>query len=611
MANNETLIPTYVESDYNTMLVKFKDLLSQSDTFKDYNYEGSNIAMIMELLTYMGDFTNFYTNMVAKNVYLDTANIYETVHRLVTQKGYIPLGWLSSEATVNITIEDITLEIGDEVVIPSWQTIDTGLTTDDGDQIYYTLTYQHTETVETDGSVDISLQLRQGSIHSIDYYSTDIIDNQIVLPFRQYDTGMYPFDVASIQVMVEDQEWIRVHDFYDNISGLTPDERDIYSFLYDKYKRYAVSFASAFEIPSRGDTISIKMLKSLGTEGIISSSTFNTSSTGVSDLVIYNANKNQPIPNQDQLVQYTTEHMTLFENPDASVGGSDPETITELKNNADANMHTQFRNVTSKDYKFHLEMRSDVIKGTAWGEQEVDPGNTIEYNKVYVSCIPREGNVTMFMDGTLNTEDLPWQDYYVPALSATIENPTTYTTAFHNDLLRYLEPRKMISVYEVPTVPSTVYFRFDIGVRNNRAYQFMDVVNDVRAKLQYFFDPINREFKEEINFMDIHNFIYDLSIAEDDNAFLNIKGLDNLVIREIATYTHALSGESLSGALSGETETPSGAYHIYEPNIVNRYPQYTQEVKDGYYDNKLRPIQLGYDQFPLLSIDMCRFTNEG
>ena len=208
----------------------------------------------------------------------------------------------------------------------------------------------------------------------------------------------------------------------------------------------------------------------------------------------------------------------------------------------------------------------------------------------------------------------------------------------------------MISVYEFPVPPQIVYFRFDIGLRVNRAYKFTDVLGDVRDKLLFYFDSYNREFNEEINFMDIHNFIFDMSKNNDDEYFLNIKGLDNLVIREQSTYTivPAPSGTNLSGsssaASSGSTYDPSyslsdylsgaeydnyiydsklamgtmteevsawtGHYDVFEPNTISNYPQYTQEARENYIDNKLRPVQLGYNQFSMLSLAMCRFYDE-
>ena len=95
--------------------------------------------------------------------------------------------------------------------------------------------------------------------------------------------------------------------------------------------------------------------------------------------------------------------------------------------------------------------------------------------------------------------------------------------------------------------------------------------------------------------MDVHNFIMDQSITAPDDEFTNIKGVDNLVLREISTYTDSLNDDPQT---------------IYEPNTSNLYPMYKKTDYEGYIDNKLRTIQLGYDQYPMLVIDMCRFYTE-
>jgi hypothetical protein len=96
--------------------------------------------------------------------------------------------------------------------------------------------------------------------------------------------------------------------------------------------------------------------------------------------------------------------------------------------------------------------------------------------------------------------------------------------------------------------------------------------------------------------MDIHNFILDQSIVKIDNTFENIKGVDSLVLRELKTYTNTLG--------------PGNEEIVYEPNNNNLFPMYTYESFDSYIDNKLRTIKLGYDQYPMLAIDMCRFYTE-
>jgi len=584
------LIPTYLEADFNTSLEKLKRTLALSDTFKDYNFEGSNITMIMELMSYLSDMNSFYTNMVSKNIYADTADIYETVHRLVTQKGYIPKGYISSQATVTVTVSGDTDELfsyGDQLYISEWQSINTGLKKEDSTEIFYNLTIPLTTNVSTSGNTfTFDIEMREGTMETLRYRGEDMIDNNIILPFKEYDHGSYPFEVPSIRFISNDIQWTRIDEFYDNMSGLNVDD-NIFVLSYDKYNRYNIGFSNSRNTPDANEVISVDVLVSNGSDGIIGPLSINIDNSDLTGFLIYNSTKNIYIP---------VDNITQFTNLESSVGGSIPETVSQLKSNSSGSSHSQFRNITKTDYKSHLEMRSDVVRGFAWGEQESNPGNTNEYNKIYISVIPQMGNDTYFTSDVITTSPVNWVDTNTPSISGSIDIPDLYTTSFINDLLVYLEERKMMNVYETLVLPELIYFRFDIGIRVKRTYNYVNVMTAVKNKLTYFFDSNNRSFNEEINFMDIKNFIMDRSISSSTDNFSNIAGVDYLTIRDIVTYTPSLSG--------------SGEEYIYEPNTNLDYPQYTIDSYDTHVGNILRPIKVGFSQFPCLAIDMCVFTQE-
>jgi hypothetical protein len=597
MANSKALTPSYIEADFLAALTKNTTLMKASDTFKDYNYHGANMTMILELLSYLADFSSFHTNMVAKNVFMDSASIYETVHSLAQQKGYEPRGYVS--AYVNITVElSGSFRVGDQLYVEPWQTFNTGLETDAGDQIFYTIVDEYTHTVTSLGLQTFNIYMRQGTAETLEYTGEDLIDNSIIMPFHNYDHGTFPYYINAINVWINDEKWQRTNDFYDLLSGLLDiqgDSDDVYMFKYDKYKRYMLQFNSSRNVPLLNDDIKIMVLNSLGEYGAIQS-------YGLSiDSVTRDVNNTISILNSTQNTYVPISNILTFTNFEPSIGGSSPENIEEIKIGARSNVHSQYRNITGKDYRYHLEARSDVVRGLAWGEQEVNPGNVLEYNKTYLSVIPQKGLTTLFAFGTINTEvrTWSWTDDLSQTISSPIEVAVSYVNGFRTDIIKYLEPRKMLNNYEVPVLPNIVYFRFDIGIRVRRTFNYNDVMTDVRNKLIYFFDPSNRMFNEEINFMDIHNFILDLSITSDTDDFKFISGADNLVLRDTGTYTTFNVGEE---QLINE---PPVVY-----NVRGKFPQYKYAELQNHFDNKLRPILLDYNQFPMLVIDMCRFFRE-
>ena len=602
MSNQEKdyneLIPEYLEADFATALVKNTELLKKSDTFRDYNYHGANMTMILELLAYVTDFNNFHTNMVAKNVYMESANVYETVHSLAVQKGYYPKGYISSYANIDCMLKCIKddngvittyISNGDQILVSPWQKIDIGQRVLNNTALSYNTTKEFIFDVGVDvpiinNTVNIEFFMKEGNIEVLNFSHKDIVNNEIFLPFHTYDHGSFPFSVPAIEVTVNGEKWKRVNDFYDDMSGLREKEDNVYMFVYDKYRRYVLRFDTSRRVPGKTDQIEVTLIESNGNDGVIGKNVIDT--PNLNNFVIFNITKNIRIPSE-QVIKFTNE--------ESSILGSNPEDIEEIKVSSKSNIHSQYRNVTAKDYRYHLEARTDTAKGSAWGEQEIDPGNILEYNKVYVSVIPPKGHDSLFIPGTINTQNVVWNEINDPSLSHEIEVPLNYNVDFRNDLLMYLEPRKMLNTYEVPVLPNIVYFRFDIGIRVKRIYDYSDVREDVKNKLMYFFNRKFRNFNEEISFMDIHNFILDQTIVSNDDDFGNIKGVDNFVLRELSTYTHSITGNE---------------QQIYEPNEQNQYPMYTYDSYNSYVDNKLRTIKIGYDQYPMVVIDMCRFFIE-
>jgi hypothetical protein len=162
------------------------------------------------------------------------------------------------------------------------------------------------------------------------------------------------------------------------------------------------------------------------------------------------------------------------------------------------------------------------------------------------------------------------------------------------EILTHLASRKYLNTYETFVLPELVYFIFDIGIKCKRLYNFTLVKEDVKEKLNYYFRAENRNFNEIIDFKDLYNYIMDTSIISEINEFSYIKGIDNLVIRDINTFTNSISGAETT---------------IYEYNEDDNYPMYN-ETFNCTFENVLRPIKLGYNQFPVLSKDLCLFVKE-
>jgi len=557
----DTLIPQYLNLDFNTMKARLNDLLRTNPVFRDYDYEGNNITILTELVCYLGALQTYYLNKIAKNQYMETADIYETVHTLSRLRGYNPQGMISNRTILSLAVSGADFVQGDVLYIPAWKSIESPSLIDvDGNTIKYSTVDYITETIPVTASFPYTLtsdiNIRQGNILSLVYSGTDLIDNKINLPLFDFD---YDDDISntvpSVEVVVNDILWSRVPDFYSEISGLETIDT-VYMFRYDKYERYIIEFASFRDVPVATDNIYIKVLKTLGADGGAGSATITLPET-------------EFIYNQTQVKWCNNEQITVT-NLLASTGGASPETIDEVKQNSESSLGVQRRCVTKNDYVDFLQERSDVIVANVWGEQEVAPSGSIyEYNKVRVSVIPDSWG-----SGTIT--------YTTP--SAGIITPTAWVTTYRDLIASYLEPRKMLNAYEAYIVPELVYFTYRIGYKAKRTYDATLVALDILAKLEYYFQAQNRSFNENISHTNVVDYIMDTTKVSATNDFPYTAGIQNLIIRDIHIINKTL----------------------VDYNINGNYPMYAVPISSYTGNNNmLNNIILGFNQFPALYSTGC------
>lgn len=652
------LIPSYTDVDFQTLVDRLKKLLSKTETFKDYDFEGSNMTLIMELLSYIGDLNVFYTNRLAQNIHTETADVYEVVHSLVRQQGYVPVGY--SSPTVNLTIkvrrksddESINyFDEGDELLIPKRFKVNTGLKDEKNNIIYYCMIDDFSFNVTPDNMVysawdeilektydyvefDVNMNQGEPLQEPLLYTGEDIVGNQIVLPFEKWDMGDYPYeDTSSVLITVgdADEPWDRISDFFDDISGLSSVD-NVYMLSYDKYKRSVITFSTTRNIPAPDDVIKVYPLKTLGLDGAISHSEFGESNKpkldtidGVSDVPF--------LVNSTTSLTIEESRYTVLNNK-PSAGGSNPDDIDDLKIGGMAYSHSQLRNVTKIDYKGNLESRGDVTIANAWGEHEEHPTilDTTYYNRAYISLIPTEWDSEVYnnikvVDKVIDPEFTGMTNEKSLMFPVNFDGSNIYNPFWKSQILEYLEPRKMLGIWEEFILPELVYFRIDFGLQVKRTYSWVSVKEAIKNKLIFYFQNSNRNFGDTIDFREIYKFLVDTRHTSPDDDFSMIRGINSLVVRDVLTYRDPVRiglvenqepCELFGGTWTGTCSFVPSEMSIFDDNILNYFPHF---VDTGYFRNNhsnvddvyniIQPIQLGHNQFPQLAADFCVFVNEG
>lgn len=546
----------YLNIDFYTLLNNFKEILSQSKKFEDYDYHGSNISVLIELLSYMTELNTFYVNKLAQNTYLDTADIYENVHRLANYVGYEPWSFLASIVDIKVTVKRVNK--GEQLQIPQWFTFLVN------NSVPYTITKQFNIEVKHKEKDDDTFEFREGledgdgNIYNefifyiqavqgrkveLEFSGSDIVDNMILLPDEFSYASNPDYDVISLQV--NNYEWIRVEDLFDRI-----DTNNVYLFKYDKYKRPMIEFGLSRNVPQSYEKVDIILLHTLAGDGTI----------GPNDI---NEIKGNFIKNNSKDGEWINQENIKVSNPKSSYKGNKPETISEIKYGAKEQLKAQYRNVTRFDYIGYLKAKSDIDAASVWGEKEICPsGHTMDYNRVYLSIIPN-----MWEETTVKYANIDWNiDINDIPMTTTMIVPSGYHDEYKQIILDYIEPREVISTEKVFILPRLIYFAFDFGIKIRRPYNLLNVLETFKRKLKYFFNPKLREFNNVIDFKEIHNFMLDLTVRNGEDDFNEMRAVENIVFRDVKISYPPGGTYYPTGSLSKTTEFEYPVYWKYDNN---------------------------------------------
>ena len=344
--------------DFDNISKNLKNYLKGQSTLKDYDFEGSNISLLIDLLAYSSHVSAFNANMVASELFLDTAQIRKNVVSRAKEIGYTPTSATASMATIDLQVNNPL--IGGNT--PTSLTLNRGhkfKTVFDGMNYPYVLLETQTITPLNGVFKFEDLKIYQGTMNSDIFAYNGQIQNQ------RFPLTEELVDTSSITVTVQStggssSAWSQSTDISSVNSNSTVwyvQEND--QGLFEVYFGDGVVSAE----PLDGDTITISYLvtNEVHTDG--SSIFAMTDSVG---------------GNMD---------VTLLTKINSS-GGKDKESVESIKFAASKFYTSQNRLVTVDDYKSKLQTLypgADSI--SIWGGEDNDPP---QYGKIFIAIKPSQ-----------------------------------------------------------------------------------------------------------------------------------------------------------------------------------------------------------------------------
>ena len=356
MATSANSYLQVTELDFEEIRSNLKSYLSTQTQFQDYDFEGSAMAVLLDVLAYNTHYNGYYVNMLANEMFLDTAQQRDSVVSFAKTLGYTPVSAIGATANVQITFSGVANSVA-QFTIPKNSKFTTTI-----DDIQYTYVTPSAYTVtNSSNTFSRAIEIKEGLPLTHRFTVNDANPQRYILPNENIDT-------TSISVRVQESSADTTVTEFTLATNITQifSTTPIYFIEEAADSKYEIVFGSG------------SLGKALRNGNIV-----------IVDYLVCNGEDTNgaTVFSVDDLSGVTTsfDSATVTLNTSAR-GGRPQETIESIKFNAPRNFQTQNRAVIDNDYqRILLAENPDLQSVIAFGgEQAVPP----VYGKVYVAVKP-------------------------------------------------------------------------------------------------------------------------------------------------------------------------------------------------------------------------------
>lgn len=395
--------------DFDQIKANLKTYLQAQDEFADYDFEGSGLSNILDVLAYNTHYNGLIANMGINESFLNSAQLRSSVVSHAETLGYNVRSKTASNATVNVSLVTSNTEIG-TATLPknttftaqvddisySFQTLEDYLAVNDGTGTFVFKTSADSST----------LPIYEGTLKTKTFIVGESSDEQVyVIPDENIDT-------STLNVLVYSSFSSSTFVTYNDVQDVVRIESDSTVYIIKEVPNgyYELTFSDGNILgrsPQPGEKIVVTYIASNGAL----------------------ANNAEIFLPDDQFTLGSVDYDLTVTTVGASSGGADRESIASIKSNAPRAFATQQRLITAEDYKaLILQRYSSVITDvTSWGGNDNVPPI---YGRVYVSL-----NFTTGIDA--DTQQLT-KDSIVNQLSANLA-VMSIDTVFSDPVTTFLE----------------------------------------------------------------------------------------------------------------------------------------------------------------------------
>jgi len=360
MANSSLTLSSI---DFDSLKNNFKEFLKTQSVFKDFDFNGSNINVLLDVMSYNSYLNAFYLNMVASEMFLDSAQKYDSVVSHAKELNYVPRSTKSSVGEINLAFSTVGFS---SLTIPKGTRF-TGINSNGS----FTFTTGETKILTSSNTTySISnLQIFDGDYFQDSYVIDYDIENQQFLITNQN------VDVDSITVNVIENNGATNTEFKKatTLFGLN-DSSVVYFLQGTQNNLYEITFGDGLfgRKPINASTVIINYRVASG-----------PLADGATEFVLVDDLNDS---NEGDILSETVTTVV------SSSGGAEQESLESVRFTAPRYFAAQQRAITSDDYSSLIlsNFGGEISDVAVYGGQEVEPK---QYGRVIISIKPTSGTV--------------------------------------------------------------------------------------------------------------------------------------------------------------------------------------------------------------------------
>ena len=351
----------FANLDFDEIRTSIKDYLRTNSNFTDFDFEGSNFSVLIDILAYNTYITAFNANMVVNESFLDSATVRENVVSLARNVGYVPRSRRCARAVISFDVN-----LGIPVTAPTQLILKSGLVCvapTDNTSYIFSIPENVITTVDANSAVASfkNVEIYQGNLITQQFANISSSDYKFILNNANIDTSTIVVKVNGIQ-----------YKMVDNITEID-NTSEIYLIQEIEDNRYQVIFGDGIlgKKLAGGSTVDISYIITDGKDG-------NGPSLFSFSGILTN--------NLDQ-IQTPVSPISII-TVSSATGGNELESIDSIKYFAPRLYSSQYRAVTSVDYESLIKfIYPEAEAVTVIGGEIMDPP---QYGNVFISIKPRD-----------------------------------------------------------------------------------------------------------------------------------------------------------------------------------------------------------------------------